>query len=71
MEPIHEGLPGAWVCDTSGMSWASLCIESGEAAGSACHSDIRTVLGGASRVQYAQAYAEDFAFAGCYKHVMV
>ena len=71
MEPIHEGLPGAWVCDTSGMSWASLCIESGEAAGSACHSDIRTVLGGASRVQYAQAYAEDFAFGGCDKHVMV
>lgn len=71
MEPVHEGLEAASVYDTSGMSWASMCLDSGGGATSACKADIRTVKGGASRTSSAQLYLEDYNFYSCSKHVTV
>lgn len=71
MEPVHAGLDSAAVYDTSGMSWATMCLDSGGGATAACKADIRTVKGGGKRTDTAQLYLEDYDFNSCWRHVAV
>jgi len=70
MKPIHADLPAMEVCDTSGMSWASMCLMSGNGATSACSMDVRTDSG-YKPTQSAKLYSSDYNFGSCGKHVVV
>ena len=66
MTPIHKGLPDVKLFDTSNMVWATMCVDSGKYANSACSIDIR-----GSRTESAMLYPEDREGGGCSKHVAV
>ena len=66
MTPIHEGLEDVSLYDTSGMVWATMCVDSGKYATSACSADVR-----GSRTESAMLYPEDRAGGTCTSHVLV
>ena len=66
MTPIHQGLSSISLYDTSDMVWATMCVDSGKYANSACGIDIR-----GSRTESAMLYPEDREGGGCNKHVAV
>jgi membrane peptidoglycan carboxypeptidase len=66
MTPVHQGLSDVKLFDTSDMVWATMCVDSGKYANSACGIDIR-----GSRTESAMLYPEDREGGGCSKHVAV
>lgn len=66
MTPIHSGLNDVSLYSTSGMVWATMCVDSGGYATSACSADIR---GG--RTESAMLYPEDRSGGACTDHVLV
>ena len=66
MTPIHQGLEDVSLYDTSGMVWATMCVDSGKYANSACSADIR-----GSRTESAMLYPEDRVGGVCTDHVLV
>ena len=71
MEPIHDGLEAAALSDTSNMSWARMCMMSGQGSNGNCHLDIRTVRDGIQLTASAPYYSEDHGWGGCTRHVLV
>jgi membrane peptidoglycan carboxypeptidase len=66
MTPIHKGLSDVKLFDTSDMVWATMCVDSGKYANSACGADVR-----GKRTESAMLYPEDREGGGCTKHVLV
>lgn len=66
MTPIHQGLEDVSLYDTSGMVWASMCLDSGKYATAACGADVR-----GSRTESAMLYPEDRTGGVCTDHVLV
>ncbi len=69
MEPLHEGKEYKSLYSTDGMSWATMCLDSGKIATEACELDVRSDV--YSRTSSAMAYPEDINMGSCTKHVMV
>ena len=67
MKPLHENLEYKDLYDTSDMVYASVCLDSGLRATSACSADSR----GIGRVASALVYPEDIPEGFCDKHVQV
>lgn len=71
MEPINDGKEEAYLHDTSGMSYFTICKDSGKLATDACRKDIRITSAGYSPTQSAMAYWEDVDLGYCDQHVLV
>ena len=66
MTPVHSGLKDASLYSSKGMVSATMCVDSGQYATSACSADIR-----GSRSESAMLYPEDRSGGTCSDHVMV
>lgn len=68
MEPLHEGLERVQMYSLDGMSYYTICKDSGKFATEACSQDVRS---GYNPLQGAYAYPEDVSGGSCDKHVLV
>jgi membrane peptidoglycan carboxypeptidase len=66
MTPVHQGLSNVKLYNTSNMVSATMCVDSGKNANSACSIDVR-----GNRTESALLYPEDRIGGGCTKHVAV
>lgn len=66
MTPIHQGLEDVELYDSTGMVWATMCVDGAGYANGACSKDIR-----GSRTESALVYPEDRPGGSCTDHVLV
>ena len=71
MQPLHAGKSAVSLYTLSNSRSYSVCLDSGDSAGSACEDDVRTYLYGLKRVDSAYAYRGDGPSDTCTKHVSV
>lgn len=71
LKPLHNGLEKKSLYSTSNFRGYSMCLDTGDAATSACENDLRAHLLGLSRTASAYAYKGDGPSGTCDRHVMV
>ncbi len=71
MEPLHEGKAYEELYSTSGMSWVTVCKDSGGFANDACAYDVRGAITGYNPLLSAPCYPEDISGGMCDKHILV
>lgn len=71
LEPLHKGLESTPMYDDSQFVEATVCLDCGKLATSACSLDYRTKLYGITRVAKAMVYPEDMPTESCDCHVTV
>ena len=71
LKPLHEGLPKQELYSTNNFRGYSMCLDTGNAASSACSRDLRSYLHDLSRTASAYAYKEDGPTGTCTRHVLV
>ena len=71
LKPLHSGLEKKALYSTSNFRGYSVCLDTGDAATSACEKDLRNYLSGLSRTASAYAYKGDGPSGTCDRHVLV
>ena len=71
LKPLHNGLEKRSLYSSSNFRGYSVCLDTGEAATSACERDVRYYLSGTSRTASAYAYQDDGPSGTCDRHVLV
>ena len=71
LKPLHEGLEKKELYATGNFRGYSMCLDTGDAASSACSRDVRSYLHDLSRTASAYAYKEDAPTGTCRRHVLV
>ena len=71
LKPLHNGLEKRSLYSSSNFRGYSVCLDTGEAATSACERDVRYYLSGTSRTASAYAYQGDGPSGTCDRHVLV
>ena len=71
LKPLHSGLAKKSLYSTSNFRGYSMCLDTGDAATSACEKDLRYYLSGTSRTASAYAYKGDGPSGTCDRHVLV
>ena len=71
LKPLHDGLPKQELYSTNSFRGYSVCLDTGDAASSACSRDLRSYLHDLSRTASAYAYKDDGPAATCNRHVLV
>ena len=71
LKPLHNGLEKQSLYSTSSFRSYSMCLDTGDAATSACSRDLREYLHGLNRTASAYAYKDDGPSGTCHRHVLV
>ena len=71
LKPLHEGLPKQELYSTGNFRSYSMCLDTGDAASSACGRDLRSYLHDLGRTASAYAYKDDAPTGTCKRHVLV
>jgi len=71
LKPLHDGLEARSLYSTSSFRGYTMCLDTGDAATSACSQDLRYYLQDTGRTASAYAYKEDAPTSSCDRHVMV
>jgi len=71
LKPLHEGLPKKDLYSTGNFRGYSMCLDTGDAASSACSKDLRSYLHDLGRTASAYAYKDDAPTGTCKRHVLV
>jgi len=71
LSQVHVGLPGVRIFSDAGMTFTTVCLDSGKRATEACMQDVRTVGIDLKRTDSAIVYREHVPAEACDKHVLV
>ena len=71
LKPVHSGLAKEALYSTSSFRGYGMCLDTGDAATSACEKDLRYYLSGTGRTASAYAYKGDGPSGTCNRHVLV